>query len=130
MEFDKEHKKALEILLDIASKSSKNYHKTSEVELDDSLLKALAIAEHAYYRILDVGEKKIKKIKNILGNTEYFDPNSIHLRIILYPTRKKVSLDMVNCSLRVLRTYQTLAKYYSKVEEFRKIRELEKILGE
>lgn len=130
LEFNGQYEEALEILQD-CEKKYMDKKPDFEIGLDFRLKRACDFASAAYGIVrANFTQERLGIIKGILGEGEYIEPTSVHLSGLEPLAFRSVNRDYINCAVRLLRTYQTLAKYQTKVEEFRKLQKLEKLLEE
>jgi hypothetical protein len=98
-------------------------------EIDSSVENALDISFVASNELHKIGKDKLFQIKEAIDRKDYLEPEVIDF----YPNdcylpTGYIDKENVGCGIRILSTYKTLKKYKEKVDEFRKLNRLEKIL--
>lgn len=126
MEFTEIYEKALDTLYKIRDKDSVNAGSQTEIKRTDELLDSLAITNVAHNELKKIGSEKLIKVKKIIGK-EFLNENVLNFGFFFNVSSKTYTLDEIETAIKILRTYETIAKYYAKVEEYKKLGNLEKI---
>ena len=120
------------LLLDLLSTGSESFEMKN---IHSPLFNAMTFAEIVYPKLYDLGKKKLEMIKSVV------DPQNFGNGIIdetvslfygdtqnIYTSRETISRDNLTCALRIIKTYQTIMDWQTKLEEFRKLKTLDDIL--
>ena len=121
MEFTQTHEQALENLRRIIL----NAGEEKEFNSDDKLYSSLKMAESVYMELRQFEPEQLVAVKEIIGEG-YIDENvpNYGFFVLNSPTQDRERIDI---AIKLIRTYETIAKYYTQVEKHRKLGKLEQI---